>query len=430
MRFIYPFIVYFLLACSAFAQQTIKPAEINKILITSAAWGMGGGGGSDFEVLHEHGKWNIYYVRQFGEQLREPSYNQSFHIPIGAMSPLLLANFLNSVAVIKPQLNWRMFGLTPASFKTAPSKKSSPKTPKIEDFINDKTLEEAIKASGDNGIMDFMPTATIKIVKSNNDTLKIESHEQSLCMVPWTIGKTKTFDINISCFVSAVINNCDYANYDRLRPDELKHNVLNYIEDNYASAAIGNYNWSYGYPYNLKLIKSNFNISELRYTGNERRCKLSSKDWPANISIYATISIDDLAGIQHLIRFKDTISRCLKNNNFAFKYYESLPGGQIIFPFNPSLNSVAYIVLNDVAKRLPVIMKTDPGKWVNFEIKSPEGNSQWLLLPDNKLVLLWHSGKTVAAMNKRLLKQQDNSTEDHYTGNYTLLLLNADGTEK
>jgi hypothetical protein len=430
LRFMMFGIAFSLFSYRVVAQQKINAQEITKIILQDNEGDMDSDLGISIEVRYEHGRWNSYQTKVDVEEDLKHNENKSSDTRIGitTLDKLVVNDFLNSIAVIKPQLDWHIFGITTESLKVGlkPSKLTGKNVPQLSDYINDKTIEAGIIASKYDGGMDIGVYCSIQIIKNNNDTIRMESRNQTVCMLPWTMNKHETFDLSINRFFVAAMGNKSYPNKERLQTITMKGAIEEHIYRDYMEIPMRNYRWNYGYPENSSLIESNFSISNLQLQGVDAHCVLHSNEMPANVFIGATINLANTASVQKLIRFKDTINTGLKSNNFVFKYYRDQPGTKIIFPWDPHYRATGYVILSELQKQIPSLTKIEIEKMVYFHIELSSGGSYWLLLPTGKLILLFNSGDSPAGLANALVNKVTASLDFNSYAHY--ILFNADGT--
>lgn len=387
---------------------------------------MGGQVRVSFELIKEQGQWNSYQTGILDELTYEPlkNVNMTTHLLIATLDPKAVANFLKSIAVIKPHLNWREFRVTPASLKKGLQADGNGQVYKFAQLVNDKSIEQAIGICSRYGVSDLGVKCGIKVVKGNHDTIRIGSSNQAICMLPWHVGTRETFDIAISQFFIQAMGKQNYPNKSRLQTSALEGEVWEELDGYRSHGLLNPYRWRYGYPRNLSLLKQNFTLSNEHISGIQSRCTLTSAALPANVSLDAGIDIADTASLHRLIRFKDTVSGCLKAGNFVFDYYNKLSTAKIIFETNAHMNPVKYIPLTTVEKAIPHLKAVDPSRLINFFIQSPEGKSQWALLPDNTLILMDKTGDKVAGLLPEVFR---NVKESYVTRGHQFVLLDPRG---
>lgn len=411
----------------ALGQKQNSKQAVKKILFSTSEAGMGGRLEVSFELVQERGQWNSYQTGIRDELTNEPQENSNTltHLLITTLDPETVAAFLKSIAVIKPNPNWREFGITPATLKKNLQADENGQVYKFDQLVNDKSVQQAIDVDQKYRTNDLGIRCEIKVVKENRDTIKIASSNQPLCMLPWRIGNRETYDLEISKFFVQAMGKQNYANKSRMQASTLESEVWEKLDGYGSHGPLNPYRWRYGYAKNLSLLKRNFTLSDEHISGTQSRCTLTNPALPANVSLDAGIDIADTASLKRLIRFKDTIRTCLKAGNFVFDYYNKLPGAKIIFETNAHLTpSQYYIPLKTVEQAVPHLKAADPSRLINFFIQSPEGKSQWALLPDNTLILVDRTGDKVAGLPSEVLK---NVKESYVDRGHQFVLLDSQG---
>jgi hypothetical protein len=407
-------------------QQKTSQQAVKKILFTTREAGMGGQVKVSFEVVQEHGQWNSYQTSKLVESDYHPASNEisKTRLLITRLDPKEVTTFLNSIGVIKPKFDWREFGITSASLKKGLQTDKDGNVFRFNELVNNTSIEHAITSCWGSYYTDIGLDCIIKVVKNNRDTIKIESRNQTICMLPWHIGSKETFDINISRFFIQAMGTEDYPNKYRMQTSTLENDVWEKLDGFRSFSSLNPYRWRYGYAKNLKLLKSNFILSDEHIHGISCRCTLKSQDLPVNVSIDAGINITDTAFLHRLPRFKDTVNACIKTSNFVFNYYNKLPGAKIIFETNSETAPTNYIPLTMVEEAIPHLKTVDLSKIINFYIESGERKSQWVLLPDNTLILMTRTGDGVAGLLPNVFQKVK---ENYFTTGHQFVLFNSDG---
>lgn len=410
----------------ALGQKQHSKQAVKKILFSTSEAGMGGRTKVSFELVQEQGQWNSYQTGLLEEDSYGPSKdtNTTTHLLIATLDSATVATFLKSIEVIKPHPNWREFGITPALLKRSLQTDKNGQVYKFAQLVNDKSVKQAIGANQKYRTNDLGVKCEIKVVKEIGDTIRIGSSNQPLCMLPWHIGTKETYDIAISRFFVQVMGKKNFPNKSRMQTTTLENEVWEQLDGSSTYEPLNPYRWRYGYPNNLSLLKQNFTLSDEHIFGTQSRCTLTSTAFPANVSLDAGIDLTDTASLHRLIRFKDTVWACLKKGNFVFCYYNNVPGAKLIFETNARISPAQYIPLETLKQEVPHIKATDPNGLVNFFIQSPEGKSQWALLPDNTLILMNRTGDKVAGLPPEVFK---NVKESYVTRGHQFVLLDSRG---
>jgi hypothetical protein len=424
-------LLFFALDYGALAQKQINVKDIKKILLVTGWGGMGGWTDVSMEILPEQNQWNSYQTgkavdNRFEKERNERSVERKH---MATLSITDMNNLLTSIAVVKPYFNWHIFGITSENLKTYVRNGPDPEIdgPKISDYVNDKTIAEAIITSQKNSIMDAGVHCSMMIVTGTNDTIKLDTRNMNICMQPWKIGSKETYDMSINRFFVAAMGKEAYPNKDLLQAESLKKVVVEDIYHTYAAAPMSAYQWEHDYPGNLKLIKSNYTITDLKLRGFfQGHGVLHSSTMPKNAIIEAGINLANTASVQKLVRFKDTLTAELKANNFVFKYYSDRPEAKLIFPWDYSYGATGYIIWSEIQKQVPSLTKSDAEKMIYVHVEVAHGGSYWLLLPDGKLILLFNSGNNPAGLDNALVHKVTASLRFDTYAHY--VLFNLDGT--
>jgi|GEM_PF-4575054 len=391
-------LIFNLFFITAKAQIKLAPIQVKEILVRNTVAGLGGSTSADVKVVAEAGKWNSYlthktsYSRMPGRQSYD-SVSQKF---IAVVSPILLNNMLTGIAAVKPAITSSTFNLTPnkliAELKNG-AKLPVSNSPDFEKLITQKDINDAIaKNIVDIGAMDVYVYCEVDIVTRKNDTVKLKTRNFYPTKLPWMINNQATYDMAINNFVVAAIGNEDVPNKEALNISSLKESIYKYIDERNASAPIASFKWQYDYPENLKLLTENFTISKKFLYGNVYSCLLRTNTMPANASLECQIDMTRKSDVKMVIEYAALIDKYFKTNNFMFNYYRNLKDAYIGFAYYTGRSP--YYSLEYLGKKLPELAKTDSTQVIHCWISAPDDASTWIMFPDNKALLTYHSVTT------------------------------------
>jgi len=436
LLYLIPLCIVGLFSHPAKAQQKIAPAEVKKIILDCGSGGIGGGDALEFEVLNEQGKWNSYQTAEDVFEKNRPDLNRhsTGRTGIGTLSAQQITDFLNCIAVIKPQFDAKGLNITAAALITEIKQKTKDTTGNIiqlNNIITEAVVRQTITNAMRDGDVDTYRNCSIRIIKSNNDTLKIETSNDYATMLPWTIDKIKTFDMGINDFFIAAMCNRNYINKWILSLHHLKENIYQFIDAEYPDRPISTYRLKYCYTDNLKLLKSKFEagfkIGEKPGFDNAYDLTLKTDRMPTNMQLTAYINPEDRQAILGLIHYSEEIKQYLKKDNFVLKYYSVRPEYHIGFMYvwKPSTN--AYTAA--AKKNIPSLKNIDESRALPIWVDAQGGkSSDWfLLLPDNRVVMAHrYINKPGAAFAPAFPPDDPNANALNSTIKY--VLFNADGT--
>jgi hypothetical protein len=421
------------------AQQKIVPADVKKIILDCGNdYIPRGGDNYEFEVLNEQGKWNSY---QTGENVTDSNQPESnIHsverTQIGTLSAQQIANFLSCLTVIKPQFDAKALNITPAVLIAEikqKAKDTADNTIQLSDFITETNVQHAITNAMQDVSVDTYDYCRIRVIKNNNDTLKIETGHSYATMLPWAINKVDTYDMGINDFFIAAMCNRDYPNKEMLSLRHLKENICQFIDADYPAHPISTYRRKYCITDNIKLLKANFKpdfaIGEGPGFSNRYDLKLKTNMMPDNMFIFVYINLEEQAGILALINYGKQIDQYLKQNNFALQYYSTRPQYHVEFSYS---NSGTNSYITEAKQNIPALKNIDASQTVPFFVseigKVLIQSSDWfLLLPDNRFVMAHrYLNKPVNTFTPIFPPDHPKANASNTTLKYALF--NADGT--
>lgn len=234
------------MTCSSIrGQQKTSRQDVKKNFFTTKEAGMGGQVKVSFEVVQEHGQWNSYQTSKLVESDFRPASNETSktRLLITRLDPKEVTTFLNSIAVIKPKFDWREFGITSVSLKEGLQTDKDGNVFRFNELVNNKSIEQAVIGCWGSYYTDIGLYCIVKVVKNNRDTIKIESGNQTICMLPWHIGGKETFDMNISRFFIQVMGTKDYPNKYRMQTSTLENDVWEKLDGFRSFSQLNPYRW-------------------------------------------------------------------------------------------------------------------------------------------------------------------------------------------
>jgi len=406
-------IIFTLFFMKARAQVKLTPPQVKEIVIHNAAGGLGGGMSADVKVFAENGEWHSYLIQKTSKQLNPErrSYDSTLHRFIAVINPQLVNHLLGGIAVIRPAITPSTFGLTAQKLIEGlknDAKAPITQTPDFEKLITQKVIHDAIVKSV-VGIdrMDDFEYCEVTIFTRHNDSVKLSTRNLCPTKLPWTFNNHFTYDMGVNNFVVAAIGNEDIPNKQALNISSLKESIYNYIDDQNPAAPIATFKWNYDYPENLKLLTEHFTITEKVLYGNEYSCWLRTKAMPANASIEGRIDMARREDINTVIEYAGLIDRHFKADNFVFKYYSNRPDSHFAFSYNTGQSP--YNSLRYLSKKLPELSKADSSKTISFWLGAPDESSFWIICPDSKVLLTYHSVTTPNGETAPIYPPQDPS---------------------
>lgn len=433
MKFVLAVVCFIVCQCNfAAAQVKISPGEIKKIHLADSEWALGFSRLMEFDILNENGQWNCYQTKQkypndrFGKDkdyfARENSDSRKF---IKKIDDELIGGLLGTINTIKPDYNWQIYGIDTDAVATTVDtvylKNWEKKMSAMEHLIFVKELQKVsnVKAAIDSlqhyWWTDDAPACAIEIIKRNNDTVKISTQKQMDYMLPWMINGTPSYDLNINKFFTSAIGDYRYSNRNRLTGDNFIYKIQEYIYNNFATEAIIRYKWNKYFPKQYKFLNTQFAISDLSYDNESIRLFAKNKQLPQNFVMHSVIDMGNDTAITQLVQFKNRLLGPAKKGNFVFDYYKNLPKAFISF----SLHYNTRVSLASYNKKFKAwLQKNDSTVYNERSILKFTSGSQyydsqdWLLLPDDRLILLSYFKANIAGRTYPSLETGDNTRKD------------------
>jgi len=416
----------------ASAQATISPGEIKKIHLIDSEWALGFSRLTEFDIVNENGQWNCYQTKQkypadrFGKDkdyfAKENSDSRKF---VKKIDNDAIEGLLGTINTVKPDYNWQIYGIDTYTLATTVDtvylknweKKMSAMDHLI--FVNELQKAANVKAAIDSlqhyWWTDDSPVCAIEIIKHNNDTVKIYANKQMDYMLPWIVNNTPSYDLNINKFFASAVGDYRYSNRNRLIGDNFIYKIQEYIYNNFATEAIIRYNWNKKFPKQYKLLNTLFDITNLSYQTEGIRLFAKNKQLPQNFVIYAAIAMGNDTAITRLVQFKNQLRELVKKGNFVFDYYKNVKKATISFSLQD--NATGNLALYN--KKFKAWLQKNDSTIFNsrsilrFSAGSQYWDSQdWLLLPDNRLILLSYFKANIAGVSYSPLETGDNSRKD------------------
>ncbi|MBW4889712.1 hypothetical protein KXQ82_08290 [Mucilaginibacter sp. HMF5004] len=436
MRFRFLFILCLFISTICFAQQTLVLNNVKKIDLIDRGGGLGGGHEAKYSIFNEGGNWicyreyfslsSMWHDKHEDDAKKEMAISHKY---IKKVSLDVLQSLLMSAQHIKPRLNWKDFNISAQTLITyndtslhagwVPKKWKG----RFEKYYSDSTIKVAIEALQHDSWTDDGPFCGIHIIGKNNDTVKIESYRQVYYMLPWKVNKVESYDMSITNFFVEVTDpGLYYSNRLRMKGTYFPQLVTNYIYTKFAKNIFEYDNWFHDHPVNLAFLKANFGVTFSQHNANGGdECYLSSTLLPQNMFLKAVVNIEDEKSIERLIRHRDSIAMYVGRHNFVFDHCINKEGVTIIFPWQYFFNTTSWLDDKYVHDHLHQLKGYDLTQAIYFEVVHHKPGllceSHWLLLTDNKLVLLAHSGDEAANIPDDILKKQ---RDDIFNGQYLL----------
>ncbi len=126
---------------------------------------------------------------------------------------------------------------------------------------------------------------------------------------------------------------------------------------------------------------------------------------PANASLQSTIDMTRSEDIRMVIGYAALIDKYFKAGNFALKYYSNRPDCYISFSSNTGRSPFSSLAF--LAKKYPELAKADSSQTVFCWLSAPDDASTWMLFPDNKCLLTYHSVSTPDGKTLPIYPPQD-----------------------
>ncbi|WP_184545365.1 hypothetical protein [Mucilaginibacter sp. FT3.2] len=423
------FILFNLSFVSAWSHIKLAPTQIKEIVVHNATGSLGGGLAADMEVILEDGKWHSYLTRKTSSlRIRNKSYDSTLHKLIATINPIIINRLLNGIAIIKPVITPATFRLTPLALITELKDSATVPITHSPDFaklIRQKVINNVIsKTVVDMNVMDDFEYCQILIITLKNDTIKLDTRNLCPTKQPWAFNNKPTYNMAFNNFVVVAMGTEDLPNKTTLNINCLKECIYKYVDERNTGDPISTFRWTHNYPGNLKLLTEHFTIKQRFMTGNVYQCTLKTKTMPSNAIFEARINMARKQDIQMIIDYGALIDQYFNANNFVFNYYSNRPKTQIDFSYNTG--QTPYYSLTYLSKKLPDQAKIDSSQTISFWIAVADDSSYWIMFPDHKALLTYHSVTTPHGETAPIYPPQDRNAT-WYTKSNTYYLFDGAG---
>ncbi|MEO6980728.1 MAG: hypothetical protein ABI113_20205, partial [Mucilaginibacter sp.] len=405
--------------------------EIKKIHLIDSEWALGFSRLTEFDIVNENNKWNCYQIKQKytwdpldknkDYYAKQNSEQRKFVKKINAEA---INGLFKTISTVKPAHNWKIYGITPvkvaSTVDTVYLKKWEPKQPKAERqiFVNELKKPANIKAAIDSvqhySWTDDYPVCAIEIIKRNNDTVKVYSNNQIDYTLPWMVNCASSYDLNINKFFADAMGDYRNSNHDRLTGTDFIYKIQEYIYDNFATEAIIRNKWSLAFPSQYKALSQGFEVGHMRYSNDGVSLFARSNQLPRAFTINAEMKMGDDTDLTELIHFKDSLAARVKKGNFVFNYYKDSPNATVSFGYRRhKVNDLAEYNEKFRVWQQKNIAVYNKDNMLLFSVEARNRDFEdWLLLPDNRLILLSYFYPKVAGVTDKRLEVGDDSRKD------------------
>ena len=234
-------------------------------------------------------------------------------------------------------------------------------------------------------------------------------------MLPWMVNNTRSYDLNINKFFADAMGDYRNSNRNRLAGADFIYNIQEFIHNEFATEAIIRNKWKISFPAQYKALNQGVDISHLRYSNDDISFFVKSNELPRSFTTNAELKMGDDTAIAELRHFKDSLAALVKKGNFVFNYYKDSPNATV--SFNYSRRWINHMATYNM-KFKTWLQKNDPAVYnkdniLIFAIEAPNRDFEdWLLLPDNRLILLTYFNPKVAGVTDKRLEVGEDSRKD------------------
>jgi len=159
--------------------------------------------------------------------------------------------------------------------------------------------------------------------------------------------------------------------------------------------------------------------------GDTYSCVLRTKTMPADATLESRIDMTRKQDINRVIKYANLLDKYFNSNNFVLKYYSSCTDCHLIFAcYN---ENSAHPSLSYLNKKLPELAKADATQVISFWTTAPDDSATWMLFPDGKSLLTYHS-ITTPGMTTAPIFPPHQPGDDWNTITHTYFLFDNNGT--
>lgn len=352
------------------------------------------GGYQRYEIEQEGNIWKCYQA----ERHEETRYGALIDLKktfIENVDVADLKKLLNIITKVDTGLNVKMFNMNESVLvydvdSLYPELKPIQRREVLKSIQSKEIVSKSVyHMLHDEVISGDFSQYTIVVTAKSGCTITADAHSYFLYDFPWNIDGFKNYNPDLAIIFNKMFNDPGYVNTESRR---LHVAIIKHIYKNYFEVRFNFENLKLEYPTAYKILRKTFvpigfyPLNKNGYVSGLFKSKLL----PHNVRLNTPLYLDDTLQLNDTKRFEDTVVQLLKKNNFLFEYMKSRAKGTMDFTPGDGLKKTAY---TDIKEIFPGIVKYDYGRIKQIEISgSSDIHSNWLLLPDNTLILYRFAG--------------------------------------
>jgi len=412
-RYTYFMLLISLLPIAAHAQ-LIAINDIHKIVIKTTSGGMGGSVSSTFEIKKKNNVWVSNRTKKVSNlmSLQTAKWETKDSTDVKFIKTMGQSSIDKMVYAINHPIrtfNPTLFGITAellrtnadSLLKTVLHQADQRQTAIFKRAITTDRINQAIIKSQSESLMDVSADYVINIVKTNGDTLKIESTNLTGYVLPWKLNKKHAiYNVSISRFCADAMG---VNNQDPVNGGDIYHLICEDIYDTYCKGQITAKFFENKYPEAFRLLKSYYSITDINTSDilqDTDPIVFMTLHAPGLPDIYTALHIAHKGDVLRLTKFKAKVDSLFKHKNFIFNYASRTPGCRLIFQDpNDSLSTYAW-----EQSTYPYLNAYPQQTVTEFRVQNNTGEngfSTWCILPNGQVVLTFFNGSKILNFSKK-----------------------------
>jgi len=399
--------------------QQLTVQQIDKIILNENEGGMGGGITSSYTITRNNTGWessrtnksSTLISHKTGKWENSDSAQIKF---VAKINPVVVNRLVYAINHPIKSFSPDLFGITEKFLKTHADSilKSTFYQPTAQQIamlkqeITGDRINQAITRLQQSDYTDVADIVKMAIVKKNGDTLKIESTSLESFKLPWKVPREgDVYNLAISRFCAGAMNG---GSHSLLNGGHIYGDICSDIYDKYCKDRVTAAYFREHFATAFKQLESCYTISGINTSDILQAgdpivfMQLHGTTMPENANVSTALRIKHNNDVARLVNTKGKFDSLLKQKNFLLDFVLHSPGYRLtIEDPNDSLSQYNWHQSN-----YPYLKDFPQASIMEFRIQnktSEDEYSQWTLLPNGQLVLLWLSGQKVLNFTRQQL---------------------------
>jgi len=413
------FLIGFVLSDSHADAQQLSVQQIDKIIIKEDEGGLGGGLTSAYTITRKNTDWESNRTNKSSTLISHKTGKweniDSAQIKfVAVIGPVSINNLVYAVNHPVKSFSPDLFGITEKFLKAHLDSilKVTFYQPTAQDIailkqeITGERINQAIISLQQRDYTDVAYVVKMAIVKKNGDTLKIESTSLESFKLPWKVAeKGEVYNLAISRFCADAING---GQRSLLNGGNFCGDICLDIYDKYCKDRVTATYFRTRFAAAFKQLEACYTVSDIKTSDILQAAdpivfmKLHSFSMPANVNINTALRIRHASDVSRLVHLKTWFDSLLKKKNFFLDFISRSPDYRFIIEDpNDSLSQYNWHQSN-----YPYLINFPQTSIAELRVQNRLGDdeySQWALLPNGQIALLWLSGQKVLNFTRQQL---------------------------